>query len=159
MPPSAYNRGVHEALVSAERVGLSRRACAGHAGINWRTYLRWLEKGAIAAAARDEGLEVLAEYVEYEQLFRDVEHMRAVWEQERLETMNDDEQKANMWQREAWQLERKLPDEYSLTTTVRHQGEIEHKHTQELPEAVQRKMLEAFDEMARPKELEPSGEA
>ena len=156
MPQSAYNKGVHEALVSAEKAGLSRRAVAGHAGINWRTYLRWLEKGGIAAAARDEGEEVPAEYVEYESLYRDVEKTRAEWEKERIEALRDDENK-QVWTREAWQLERKLPDEYSLTTTVRHEGEIEHTTRVELTPEQKKELMEGFAKIAAPKEL-PRGD-
>lgn len=152
MPPPAYNKGIHEALVSAERAGLSRRACAGHAGINWRTYLRWLEKGGTAAAARDEGEEVLADYVQYEALFRDVERARAEWEKERIEALQDDELK-QYWTKEAWQLERKLPDEYSLTTTVRHEGEIEHSTRVELTPEQKKELMEGFAKIAAPKGL------
>lgn len=157
MPGPAYNPGVHAALVSGEKAGLSRRSVAANAGVSPRAYWRWLERGRMALEAREEGGEVPAEYVQYIDLYVETEQARAEWEMERLGTMNDDEQKANMWQREAWQLERRMPDEYSLTTTVRHQGEIEHKSTVELPEETQRKMLEAFAEMTRPKELERGG--
>lgn len=152
MPPSAYNKGVHEALVKAEQAGLSRRSCAAMAGISPRVYWKWLERGRMAVEAREEGGEVMAEYVKYVDLYLETEHARAVWEQGQLEGLNDEEQK-QYWVRHAWQLERRMPDEYSLTTTVRHQGEIEHKSTVELPEETQKKMLEAFAEMTRPKEL------
>ena len=154
MPGPAYNQGVHAALVSAEKAGLSRRSCAAAAGVSARAYWRWLERGRMALEAREDGGEVAAEYVQYIDLYLETEKARAEWEKARLESLRDDELKANQWQREAWQLERRMPDEYSLTTTVRHQGEVEHKHTQELPEATQRKMLEAFHELAKPKELE-----
>lgn len=151
--PTSYNQGVHAALVSAEKAGLSRRSVAAKAGISPRAYWRWLERGRMALEAREAGEEVLAEYVQYIDLFLETEAARAEWERERLTSLRDDDLKANQWQREAWQLERRMPDEYSLTTTVRHQGEIEHKTKVELPEEVQKKMLEAFNDMAKPKEI------
>lgn len=155
MPAPIYNVGVHAALVSAEKAGLSRRSVAAKAGISPRTYWKWLSYGKIAAEAREDGGDCPAEYVQYADLFLETEAARADWEAERLESLRDEDAKVHMWQRDAWQLERRMPDEYSLTTTVRHQGEIEHKHVQELPEETQREMLEAFARMTAPKELEP----
>lgn len=153
MPAPVYNKGVHEALVSAEKQGLSRRSVAACAGVSPRAYWRWLEQGRQALEAQENGEDVLAAHVQYIALFQDTEKARAEWEAARLTSLRDDDLKANQWQREAWQLERRMPDEYSLTTTVRHQGEIEHKAKMELPEETQRKMLEAFNEMVAPKEL------
>lgn len=158
MPAPAYNRGVHEALVSAEKLGLSRRSVAAHAGVSPRAYWRWLERGRQALEAQEAGEDVLAEYVQYIPLFQETERARAEWEKARLESLRDDDLKANQWQREAWQLERRMPDEYSLTTTVRHQGEIEHKTKLELPEETKREMLEAFNRMVNAQRTLPSGD-
>jgi hypothetical protein len=156
VPAPAYNPGVHKALVDAELAGLSRRSCAAKAGISPRIYWKWLERGRMALEAREEGADVPAEYVQYVDLYVETERARALWEESCLQNLNDPEEK-QYWVRNAWQLERRMPDEYSLTTTVRHQGEIEHKTTVELPEETQKKMLEAFAEMTRPKEL-PRGD-
>lgn len=156
MTAPAYNPGVHRALVDAELAGLSRRSCAARAGISPRIYWRWLERGRSALEARESGEEIPAEYVQYIDLYLETELARAKWEEARLGDLNDPEAQQH-WVKHAWQLERRMPDEYSLTTTVRHQGEIEHKHTQELPEETQRKMLEAFAEMTKPKEIESGG--
>lgn len=149
MPAPAYNKGVHAALVAAEQAGLSRRSVAAQAGVSVRAYWRWLEWGRQALEAREAGEDIFGSHADYIDLWLETEKARANWEAERLASLRDDDLKANQWQREAWQLERRMPDEYSLTTTVRHQGEIEHKTKLELPEETQRKMLEAFNDMVK----------
>ena len=154
MPAPAYNVGVHTALVDATRKGLSRRGCAGAAGISVRTALKWLEKGRRAAEAIEEGEECLAEDEKYVQLFYDVEHALAEREAELLALLGDDDRKVGMWMAQAWQLERRDPENWGPPASrVVHEGVVETRHTLELPQETAVKMHELFSEMARPKEL------
>lgn len=155
MPAPAYNKGVHAALVEATRKGLSRRGCAGAAGISVRTALKWLERGRRALEAHEEGEEALAEDEQYIELYRDVERALAEREAELLSLLGDDERKVGMWMAQAWQLERRDPENWGPPASrVIHEGQVETRHTLEIPEETAKELHEVFSRMAAPKELE-----
>jgi hypothetical protein len=159
MPAPMYNQGVHAALVDATRKGLSRRGCAGAAGVSVRAVLRWLEKGRRALEAQEDGEEALAEDEKYVPLYLDLERALAEREAELLAKMDDPDEKVGMWMRHAWQLERRDPENWGPPASrVIHEGTVENRHTLELPQETALKIHEAFSEMAKPKELE-SGES
>jgi hypothetical protein len=156
VPAPAYNKGVHESLVSAARKGLPKRACAGNAGIGVRAFQRWLERGRRAADAHEEGEECLAEDEKYIQLYRDVERAVALRMAELLDEIDNNDEKVGMWMRKAWLLERAWPDEFGPPATrVVHEGEVTHRNTLELPQETQLAMHELFSQMTKPKELKP----
>lgn len=159
MPAPAYNKGVHEALVDATRKGLSRRGCAGAARVSVRAVLRWLEKGRRALEAQEEGEEALAEDEQYIDLYLDIERALAEREAELLGMLGDDDRKVGMWMAQAWQLERRDPENWGPPASrVIHEGQVETRHTLEIPEETAKELHEVFSRMAAPKELE-SGES
>lgn len=108
-----YNAATHKKLVEGEKRGLFNGKTADLAGIARVTYLKWLRKGKQAVedmeAGRDPGANA-----KYAQLFLDVSRARAQWEISTLEAIDDVDE--TQWQKHAWKLERKLPEEYSLQT-------------------------------------------
>jgi transposase len=155
---TVYNKGVHEALVRATRQGLSRRGCAGAAGVSVRTVLKWIERGKRALEAHEEGAEALVEDEKFIPLYLDLERALAEREYELLEKMDDPDEKVGMWMRHAWQLERRAPEEWGPPATrVVHEGSIEHRTTLELPEDTKKEMQALFARMTKPKELESGG--
>jgi transposase len=111
----------YNALVAAERKGLGRRSVAAMGGVSERTYWRWLERGKRACETEEDGGTPDALDEKYMKLWRETEKARAVWEQEALASMQDDDT-GKVWQRDAWRLERRRPEDYSLVTVSRQEG-------------------------------------
>ena len=147
-----YNAAVHKKLVQGELKGLFNGKTADLAGISRQTYLRWLRVGKAAIEAGD----MENKYV---QLYIDVAQARAKWELRTLEAI--DEPDETQWQKHAWKLERKLPEEYSLQT--RQHVEIEQPLVN-VNVLADPKALEALDSALRqltgagPKGLPPADE-
>lgn len=156
MPPRALTEETQAELVAGEKLGLSQRACAGRAGIALRTYEKWLTRGRRAIEDMEDGVELSATDAPYAGLVRMVEKARAQWEQTVLENLDDEDQK--QWQKHAWKLERKRPEEYALVTVNRNEGGPQQVTVNVLnnPEALD-KLDSALRELARPKELESGG--
>lgn len=111
---------VYNALVAGERLGLSRRACAARAGISERTYWRWLEMGKRALESQEAGEDVDVNDEKHIKLWLETERARATWEEETLAALDVESDKG--WQRQAWKLERRRPDDYALVTVQRNEG-------------------------------------
>lgn len=153
MPPRALTEETQRKLIEGEKLGLSQRACAGRAGIALRTYEKWLTRGRRAIEDMEDGAELTKTEAPYAGLVRFVEEARAEWEASVLESLDDDENKR--WQKDAWKLERKRPEEYALVTVNRNEGGPQQVTVNVLqnPEALD-KLDSALRELARPKELE-----
>lgn len=111
---------VYNKLVAAEGKGLGRRSVAALGGISERTYWRWLERGKRACEVEEEGNEPDPFDAQFMKLWRETEKARAKWEQEVIQAMDDETDKG--WQRQAWKLERRRPEDYSLVTVQRQEG-------------------------------------
>ena len=111
---------VYNALVAAEGKGLGRRSVAALGGISERTYWRWLERGKRACETEEDGSAPDPLDAQFMKLWRETEKARAKWEQRVLDSMDEAGDKA--WQRDAWKLERRRPEDYSLVTVSRQEG-------------------------------------
>lgn len=104
--PTKCTPAVRKAYCLAIIDGLSYESAAAEAGVfSESTILEWRERGA-------NGEEPFASFA------RDEKKAKASWERKRLKAMDEAGQN---WAREAWKLERRMPDEYGKKETVRQE--------------------------------------
>ena len=94
--PTACTQDAIDRYCDAIIDGLSLRSAAAEAGICTNTADNWAKRG-------ESGEEPFAEFL------RQREKAIAVWERKRQAAMDE---AGPQWAREAWRLERRLPDEY-----------------------------------------------
>lgn len=100
--PTKCTTPVVENYLAAIEFGLSFDSACAEAGICKATLFNWRQWGA-------EGKEPYATFLNQEQ------RAIAVWERKRLNAMDD---AGVLWTREAWKLERRMPDVYSKRNAV-----------------------------------------
>jgi len=108
--PCKLTPEVHKIIVKAVRNGLPWVHAAALAGIDERTLINWRNEGE----KEIDGI--------YFQLIRDIKKAHADWVQERLDHIRSAGDAGN-WTADAWQLERRDQDNFSIKTKHEITGE------------------------------------
>lgn len=108
--PCKLTKEVHEIIVQAVRKGLPWCHAAALAGIDRGTLIEWRNKGDKEKSGK------------FYQLSHDIEKAHAEWVQERLDKIREAGENGN-WTADAWQLERRDQENFSLKTKHEITGE------------------------------------
>lgn len=102
---------VHEIIIKAIRLGSSYRAAANYAGVSEDALYEWLAKG------RETGRQPYARFAD------DFEKARAEAVLRRIKRIEEAAQ-SGAWQADAWWLERRYPEDWSLKHQIEHSGGV-----------------------------------
>lgn len=113
--PLKLTQEVHDLLVNALRVGITKKSACKYAGIDESTLYKWLELGAQEEQP----------YFELFKCLRKAEGEAIVRSMAVIETAA----RSGTWQAAAWRLERLYPDEYGRQVIEQKvSGQVVHAH-------------------------------
>jgi transposase len=132
---------VHAEIVTALRQGSYQVVAAQKAGIGRRTLVRWMQRGEMEEARREEGFPADPDEEKYLQFKKDVEIARAQAEVDAVKCVSD-AGRIGTWQAAAWYLERSFPQRWGKTREVE---EVTDDAEQADPDEALQKLLERLN--------------
>lgn len=103
-------------ICDALRIGSTYELAAQYGGVDYRTFLNWMQRGETASS----GI--------YFQFFQEVKKAEADGAMKWLALIDKAAVEDGQWQAAAWKLERRYPRDYGRSVQeVQHSGEITHQ--------------------------------